>query len=74
MNFILSVMETFQEFANETLVIKKSLNSCFRILVKTLNLRVPISNPITLIPQLIADLELNFDVKRLSTKNFTNLS
>jgi transcription initiation factor TFIIIB Brf1 subunit/transcription initiation factor TFIIB len=67
-------METFQEFANETPVIKKSLNSCFRTLVKTLNLRVPISNPITLIPQLIADLELNFDVKRLSTKNFTNLS
>jgi len=62
------IPRTFQEIANESSISQNSLKLCYKSLVNTLNLKVPVSDPIDLIPHFIANLGLNFNMEKLSIK------
>ncbi len=58
------IPRTFKEILDETSVSQNSLKLCYRCLVKSLNLRVPVTDPIALIPHFIGKLGLNFDIEK----------
>jgi len=60
------IPRTFQEILDEISVSRNSLKLCYRCLVKTLNLKVPVSDPIAMIPHFIGNLGLNFDIEKIS--------
>ncbi|MFX1257717.1 MAG: transcription initiation factor IIB family protein [Promethearchaeota archaeon] len=65
---IRKIPRPFQEILNETSVSQKKIKSYYRSLVKKLNLKVPINNPVARIPHYIANLGLNFCVEKLTIK------
>ncbi len=61
------ILRTFQEILDEISVSRNSLKLCYRSLVNTLNLKVPASDPIAMIPLFIGNLGLNFDIEKISS-------
>ena len=62
------IPRTFQEIMRETSGNYKLAKKCYRILINTLNLKVPTYNPVAFVPRYIADLGLNNDVENLTIK------
>lgn len=63
-----SFPRTFQEFLNESPISEKKVKKCYKCLINRLNLKVPHTNPIALIPRFITDLKLNIDIERAAIK------
>ena len=59
---------TLQEILDETSVNAKNVRRCYRTLIRELNLRVPSTDPISLIPRYIAELNLDTDVEKTTIK------
>ncbi|MFW9899040.1 MAG: transcription initiation factor IIB family protein [Candidatus Thorarchaeota archaeon] len=58
------IPRTLQEILDETSVNAKNVRRCYRTLIRELNLKVPSTDPISLIPRFIADLNLDADIEK----------
>ena len=58
------VPRTLQEILDETSVSAKNIRRCYRTLIRELNLKVPSTDPISLIPRYTAELGLDTDVEK----------
>jgi transcription initiation factor TFIIB len=58
------IPRTLQEILDETSVNAKNVRRCYRILIRELNLKAPSTDPISLIPRFIADLNLDADIEK----------
>ena len=54
----LKISRTFQEFLEESSCSEQNLKRCYFTLVKELQLKIPVTNPISLISKYVADLDL----------------
>lgn len=62
------IPRTLQEILEETSVNAKDVRRCYRTLIKELNLKVPSTNPISLIPRYIAELNLDTEDEKTTIK------
>ncbi|MFX1238146.1 MAG: transcription initiation factor IIB family protein [Promethearchaeota archaeon] len=62
------IPRTLQEILEETSVNAKDVRRCYRTLIKELNLKVPSTNPISLIPRYIAELNLETEDEKTTIK------
>ena len=62
------IPRTLQEILDETSVSAKNVRRCYRTLIRELNLKVPSTDPISLIPRYIAELGLDADVEKSTIK------
>ena len=62
------IPRTLQEILDETSESAKNVRRCYRTLIRELNLKVPSTDPISLIPRFIA--ELGLDTNVIITRNF----
>lgn len=58
------IPRTLQEILDETSVNAKNVRRCYRTIIRELNLKVPSTDPISLIPRFIAELNLDADVEK----------
>ncbi|MFX1393817.1 MAG: transcription initiation factor IIB family protein [Promethearchaeota archaeon] len=58
------IPRTLQEILDETSINAKNVRRCYRTLIRELNLKVPSTDPISLIPRYIADLNLDADIEK----------
>jgi transcription initiation factor TFIIB len=59
-----NVPRTLQEILDETSESAKNVRRCYRTLIRELNLKVPSTDPIMLIPRLIAELGLDTNIEK----------
>ena len=62
------IPRTLQEILDETAVSAKNVRRCYRTLIRELNLKVPSTDPISLIPRYSAELGLDADVEKSTIK------
>ena len=62
------IPRTLQEILDETSVNAKDVRRCYRTLIKELNLKVPSTDPISLIPRYIAELNLDTEDEKTTIK------
>jgi len=62
------IPRTLQEILDETAVSAKNVRRCYRTLIRELNLKVPSTDPISLIPRYSAELGLNAEVEKSTIK------
>jgi len=62
------IPRTLQEILDQTIVSAKNVRRCYRTLIKELNLKVPSTDPVSLIPRFIAELELDADAENITIK------
>jgi transcription initiation factor TFIIB len=62
------VPRTLQEILDESSISAKNVRRCYRTLIRELNLRVPSTDPISLIPKYVAELGLDADVEKMTIK------
>ena len=62
------VPRTLQEILEESSENEKDIRRCYRVLIRELNIKSPNTDPSSLIPAYIADLQLNNEVERIATK------
>jgi len=62
------IPRTLQEILDETAVSAKNVRRCYRTLIRELNLKVPSTDPISLIPRYTAELGLDADVEKSTIK------
>ncbi|MFX1258996.1 MAG: transcription initiation factor IIB family protein [Promethearchaeota archaeon] len=62
------IPRTLQEILDETSVSAKNVRRCYRTLIRELNLKVPSTDPISLIPRFIAELGLDTEVEKTTIK------
>ena len=62
------IPRTLQEILDETSISAKNVRRCYRTLIRELNLKVPSTDPISLIPRFIADLDLDADAENATIK------
>jgi len=62
------IPRTLQEILEETAVSAKNVRRCYRTLIRELNLKVPSTDPISLIPRYIAELQLNAELEKITIK------
>ena len=62
------IPRTLQEILNETSVSAKNVRRCYRTLIRELNLKVPSTDPISLIPRYIAELQLDAELEKITIK------
>lgn len=62
------IPRTLQEILDETSVNAKDVRRCYRTLIKELNLKVPSTNPISLVPRYIAELNLDTEDEKTTIK------
>lgn len=62
------IPRTLQEILDETSINAKNVRRCYRTLIRELNLRVPSTDPISLIPRFIAELNLDVDAEKATIK------
>jgi transcription initiation factor TFIIB len=62
------IPRTFLEIVNESSANQENIKSCFKVLIKELNLRNPLTDPTTLIPKYCADLSLSKEIENLAIK------
>ena len=58
------IPRTLQEILDETSVNAKNVRRCYRTIIRELNLKVPSTDPISLIPRFIAELNLDAEVEK----------
>ena len=57
------IPRTLQEILDETLINAKNVRRCYRTLIRELNLKAPSTDPISLIPRYIAELNLDAEIE-----------
>lgn len=62
------IPRTLQEILEQTSISAKNVRRCYRTLIRELNLKVPSTDPISLIPRFIAELELDADAENSTIK------
>jgi len=62
------IPRTLQEILDETSISAKNVRRCYRTLIRELNLKVPSTDPISLIPRFIAELELDAEAENSTIK------
>jgi len=62
------IPRTLQEILDETSISAKNVRRCYRTLIRELNLKVPSTDPISLIPRFIAELELDTEAENATIK------
>ncbi len=62
------IPRTLQEILEQTSISAKNVRRCYRTLIRELNLKVPSTDPISLIPRFIAELELDTDAENGTIK------
>ncbi|MEJ2250534.1 MAG: transcription initiation factor IIB [Candidatus Lokiarchaeota archaeon] len=62
------IPRTLQEILEQTSVSAKNVRRCYRTLIKELKLKAPSTDPISLIPRFIAELELNAESEKITIK------
>ncbi len=62
------IPRTLQEILEQTSISAKNVRRCYRTLIRELNLKVPSTDPISLIPRFIAELELDTDAENSTIK------
>jgi len=62
------IPRTLQEILEQTSISAKNVRRCYRTLIRELNLKVPSTDPISLIPRFIAELELDADAENGTIK------
>ena len=62
------IPRTLQEILDETSESAKNVRRCYRTLIRELNLKVPSTDPISLIPRFIAELGLDTNVEKATIK------
>jgi transcription initiation factor TFIIB len=60
------IPRTLQEILDQSDVDDKEVKRCYRTLVRELKVKSPVTNPISLIPRYIVDLNLDSELERLS--------
>ncbi|MBD3343029.1 MAG: transcription initiation factor IIB [Candidatus Lokiarchaeota archaeon] len=59
---------TLQEILEQTSISPKNVRRCYRTLIRELNLKVPSTDPISLIPRFIAELNLDIQTEKNTIK------
>ena len=59
---------TMQEVLKETTENAKDVRRCYRALIRELNLKVPTTDPASLIPKYVTDLGANSDIEQMASK------
>lgn len=62
------ITRTLQEVLDETAENDKDVRRCYRVLIRELNLKAPITNPIALIPRYATKLGLSSEIEKLAIK------
>ncbi len=62
------IPRTLQEILEESSISAKNVRRCYRTLIRELNLKVPSTDPISLIPKYVAELGLDADVEKMTIK------
>ena len=62
------IPRTLQEILEESAISAKNVRRCYRTLIRELNLKVPSTDPISLIPRYVAELGLDTDVEKMTIK------
>ncbi len=62
------IPRTLQEILEQTSISAKNVRRCYRTLIRELNLKAPSTDPISLIPRFIAELELDADAENATIK------
>ncbi|MFX1418476.1 MAG: transcription initiation factor IIB family protein [Promethearchaeota archaeon] len=62
------IPRTLQEILDQTSISAKNVRRCYRTLIRELNLKAPSTDPISLIPRFIAELELDADAENATIK------
>jgi len=62
------IPRTLQEILEESAENEKDIRRCYRVLIRELNIKSPNTDPSTLIPTYIANLNLNHEVEETATK------
>lgn len=63
---IKNIPRTLQEILKETSIRNRQIQQYYKCLVKELNLKVPIHNPVANIPRFVANLGLGFEVEKIT--------
>lgn len=58
------IPRTLQEILDETSVSAKNVRRCYRTIIKELNLKAPITDPVALIPKYITELGLSIETEK----------
>jgi len=59
---------TFQEILDESSEKPKDIRRCYRVILRELNLKVPNTDPVSLVPRYTVDLGLNNEILTIATK------
>jgi len=62
------IPRTLQEILDQTSVNAKNVRRCYRTLIRELNLKAPSTNPVSLIPRYVAELNLDADTEKTTIK------
>jgi len=62
------IPRTLQEILDQTSVNAKNVRRCYRTIIRELNLKAPSTDPISLIPRFIAELELDAEAEKATIK------
>lgn len=62
------IPRTLQEILEQTSVDAKNVRRCYRTLIRELNLKVPSTDPVSLIPRFIAELDLDAESENITVK------
>jgi len=62
------IPRTLQEILDQTSVNAKNVRRCYRTLIRELNLKAPSTNPVSLIPRYVAELNLDADSEKTTIK------
>ncbi|MFX0000708.1 MAG: transcription initiation factor IIB family protein [Candidatus Hodarchaeota archaeon] len=68
------IPRTLQEILDETSISAKNVRRCYRTLIRELNLKAPSTDPISLIPRFIAELDLDVDAENATIKILQNFT
>ncbi|HEY0090684.1 MAG TPA: transcription initiation factor IIB, partial [Candidatus Lokiarchaeia archaeon] len=66
------IPRTLQEILEDTSVSSKNVRRCYRTLIRELNLKVPSTDPISLVPRYIAELKLDTYIEKETIKILQN--
>ena len=62
------IPRTLQEILEQTSVNAKNVRRCYRTIIRELNLKAPSTNPISLIPRFVAELNLDAETEKTTIK------
>ena len=62
------IPRTLQEILDETSISAKNVRRCYRTIIRELNLKAPSTDPISLIPRYIAELNLDAEIEKTTIK------